>query len=224
MNNKACPKQFLELYGKPIIIRTVEVFDSHSDVDEIVIVCLESYIDKLRELLTRFNIKKVTAVVPGGKTGQQSIYNGLVAISERNDNCIVLIHDGVRPLINQETITKNIAVARQSGGAVTTAPLVESIVRTDNSNHISQIIDRNSCVVARAPQTFWLRDIMDAHSKAQQAGRDDFIDSISIMTEYGYTAELVSGPMENIKITTPQDFYLLKALIEAKENENGWIL
>ena len=112
MKNKDKPKQFLELNGKPIIIHTIEHFDEHPEIDAIVVVCLESWIDFLRNKLEKFNIKKVVNIVPGGMSGQESIRNGLFAIRdfvvEKEENPIVLIHDGVRPLINAKLISDNI--------------------------------------------------------------------------------------------------------------------
>ena len=113
MNTKSKPKQFLDLNGKPIIIYTIELFDNHPNVDGIVIVCIEDWIPYLKKMLSKFEISKVITIVPGGKTGQESIYNGLCAAekyaAEKNDSdTIVLIHDGVRPLITEDTITDNI--------------------------------------------------------------------------------------------------------------------
>ena len=107
------PKQFLELYGKPIIIYTLEHFENHKDIDEIVVVCLESHISELRKLIDRYGITKVSLIVPGGSTGHDSIYNGLVSMKGKaGDKDIVLIHDGVRPLITKELITTNIEAVK----------------------------------------------------------------------------------------------------------------
>ena len=102
MNSRVKPKQFLNVYGKPIIIHTLEVFDSHPDIDAIVVACLEEWIPYLNELIDKYNLKKVKKVVPGGKSGQESIYHGLLAAEEvaGQERSIVLIHDGVRPLID----------------------------------------------------------------------------------------------------------------------------
>ena len=102
MNTKTLPKQFLELHGKPIIIHTIEHFEDHPAVSDIVVVCVDGWLDYCRDLLARFNIKKVSQVVPGGETGQMSIFNGLSVLREKykNDDDYVLIHDGVRPLID----------------------------------------------------------------------------------------------------------------------------
>ena len=109
MGNNSIPKQFLNIHGKPIIVYTLEQFDNSADIDQIVVVCLKSFIDKLYKLIEKFNIKKIVKVVPGGKTGQESIFNGLKFIASEFDNeSIVLIHDGVRPFINSGIIKKSI--------------------------------------------------------------------------------------------------------------------
>ena len=110
MHSVERPKQFLEMNNKPIIIHTLEHFEKHPQIDAIVIACVEEYIPYLKELLYKHRIEKVKKIVSGGKTGQMSIYNGLCAAKEisSDDNSIVLIHDGVRPLINDDVITRNI--------------------------------------------------------------------------------------------------------------------
>ena len=130
MNVRSKPKQFLELHGKPIIIYTLEHFEYHDEVDKIVIVCLADWIAELKGLLRRYGITKVAEIVPGGETGHDSIYQGLAAMRKFcNDEDIVLIHDGVRPLITEELITENISAVREYGNAITGERARESVVR-----------------------------------------------------------------------------------------------
>ena len=120
MSLSSKPKQFLELYGKPIIIYTLEHFEYHKEIDDIVIVSVESHINELYSLLHRYGITKVSKIVPGGNTGHDSIYNGLIAMKENaKKDDIVLIHDGVRPLITEELISENINTVRKYGAAIT---------------------------------------------------------------------------------------------------------
>lgn len=127
MNSKSRPKQFLELHGKEIIIYTIEHFEKHPDIEGIVVVCIKEWIDYLKRILDKNGIKKVKWIVPGGETGQDSIYNGLKVL---HDNCknedIVLIHDGVRPLIDEQLITENIKSVKNHGSAITVAPVIET--------------------------------------------------------------------------------------------------
>lgn len=142
MNVRSKPKQFLELHGKPIIIYTLEHFEYHNEVDKIVVVCLADWIAELKGLLRRYGITKVVAIVPGGETGHDSIYYGLAAMQKfSGDDDIVLIHDGVRPLITEELITENINSVRKYGNAITGERARESVVRCINGK-----TDRKSVV------------------------------------------------------------------------------
>ena len=193
MNTRTRPKQFLTLHGKEIIIYTLEHFENHPEIDGISIVCIESWMEYLKKLLNKYQIKKVKWITAGGSTGQESIYNGLDAM--RNDiahDSVVLIHDGVRPLIDEQLISENI--------------------------HIIQSVDRKRCRVVRAPQSFIYSALLKAHDEARADGESDIIDSATLMSAKGYTLYPVLGKPENIKITTPSDFYTFRAIVEAEEN------
>lgn len=219
------PKQFLELHKKPIIIYTLEHFEEHEDIDAIVIACIEEWITYLNELIVKYNIKKVKKVVPGGKTGQLSIYNGLLAAREvsNGEKSVVLIHDGVRPLINKNVITENIRSVRERGSAITSAYVKETIMVTNDDDSINYVADRLHSRVAKAPQSFWLDDVLEAHYKALNEGIFDFIDTCTMMKHYEYPLFLIDGPYENIKITTPDDFYTMRALLDAEENAQIYV-
>ena len=158
MNTKSRPKQFLDLNGKPIIIYTIELFDNHPDIDGIVVVCLESWIPFLQKMLKKFEISKVVRVIPGGVSGQDSIFKGLCAAEEyakdqKDENVIVLIHDGVRPLITEDTITDNINKVKECGSCITTVPAIETVI-VDRHDGSLEIPKRSDCMMARAPQSF----------------------------------------------------------------------
>lgn len=216
----AMPKQFLELHGKPIIIYTLEQFDNHPAIDGIVISCLEPWILYLEKLIEKFSIKKVKAIVPGGETGQDSIFNGIHKAGELfPDNSIVLIHDAVRPIIDKDLITRNIEAVDIFGNAITVSQAIETVsIKGEEDGVVGEILNRNQCQLAKAPQCFILRDILAAHKAARNEGKHDFIDSASIMKYYGHVLHTVDGSPDNIKITTPTDFYTFRAIIEAQEN------
>lgn len=225
MNTKTRPKQFLELHGKPIILHTIDHFETHPLIDGIAVVCLEDWISQLKSGLAKFRMEKVRWIVPGGETCQASIRNGLRALSEDPcvpDDAIVLIHDGVRPLINENTISENISCALRYGNAITVVPATETIINVTEKEEVANILDRNRCMMARAPQTFRLSDIMAAHRKAEADGLTDMIDSAMLASHYGAALHIVEGPFENIKITTPPDYYVFRAFYEAKENSQIW--
>ncbi|WP_026504014.1 IspD/TarI family cytidylyltransferase [Butyrivibrio sp. NC3005] len=220
MNTKAVPKQFLMLYGKPLIIYTLEKFENHPEIDGIVISCLDAWIPQMKKYCEKYEITKVRSIVPGGSTGQESIYHGLKSISSMySDDAVVLIHDGVRPLVDPDTITSAIEKTNEKGNAVTVTPAIETIFLDNEADgEVGRIIDRKKCLMARAPQCFKLGEIMEAHQKAISENRNDFIDSASMMKEYGHKLFTIEGKAENIKITTPIDFYLFRAIIDAREN------
>lgn len=219
------PKQFLEMHKKPIIIYTLEHFENHSDIDAIAIACVEEWIPYMQELVDKFRITKVRKIVPGGETGQMSIYNGLSAAKEiaGDEKSVVLIHDGVRPLINEQVISDNIASVIDNGSAITSAIVKETIMVVKDDNSIDYVPDRAHSRVAKAPQSFWLDDILKVHHQAQEDGITDFIDSCTMMKYYGNTLFLIDGPYENIKITTPDDFYTMRALLDAQENAQIYV-
>ena len=219
MNQKALPKQFMKLHGKEIIIHTLEHFQNHEEIDGIVIACVEGWIPFLKKLLKIYDITKVFDVVPGGKTGQESIYHGVKRAFEiYGEEANVLIHDGVRPLINTETITKCIESINKYGTGITTAPVTETIIRVNSEQHIEDVIDRSDCLFARAPQGFRIKEILEAHEAAIAENKLDFIDSATLMQWKGHELSVIEGPVENIKITTPMDFFTFRAMVEAKEN------
>lgn len=223
MNSKSRPKQFLLLNGKPIIIYTIEVFENHRDIDAVIVVCLEGWIPYLKSCLEKHGISKVVSVIPGGKSGADSIFLGLCeaeryARKKDDANPIVLIHDGVRPLIYEQTISDNIETVKKHGNCITVVPAIETILVTNRQQGID-IPPRQDCRLARAPQSFYLKDVIAAYRKAREENLPDFIDSCSLMNHFGYRLATIDGPLENIKITTPTDYYLFRAMVEVLENQ-----
>jgi len=219
MNSKSKPKQFLELHGKPIIIYTIEHFETHDEIDNIVIVCLKDWIPELRMLINRYQINKVTQIVPGGQTGHDSIFLGLKALeSTACDDDIILIHDGVRPLITKELISDNVSAAKEFGNAITVEPARESVIHSIDGVTVDHEPDRNEIYVAKAPQTFRYKEIYDAYQKAEETGMKT-IDSSHLLSNLGLKMHMVMSTKNNMKITDPADFYMFRALYEAIENE-----
>lgn len=219
MNTKSTPKQFLELFGKPIIIYTLEVFQKNPEIDAICISCLASHLDYMKELCVKFSITKVKWIVPGGATGQESIFNGLHAVYSEypDEDTIVLVHDGVRPNIQVELVTENIKSVKEFRTAVSCAAATETPAEINDDGNIYTIYDRKKAVIAKAPQSFYLKDLYSAHLKAREEGTE-FIDSASMMKHYGAVLHIVPCQWDNIKITNPSDYYIFRAILEAKEN------
>ena len=216
MGNQDCPKQFMTVYGKPIIIYTLEKYQQNARIHGIVIACLESWIDHCKQIVSEYRMDKVAAVVPGGTTGQKSIYNGLKKAAELyGEDNIVLVHDGVRPLIDQDTIDRAILCAESHGNAITVSPAVETVTLKNQNGLIETILDRSLCTLAKAPQCFRLKDILAAHRKAYQEGLDNFIDSAMLMSHYGAKLFTIEGNDENLKLTKQVDIQIFKAILDS---------
>ncbi|WP_159549553.1 IspD/TarI family cytidylyltransferase [Streptococcus halichoeri] len=220
MNSKGRPKQFLEVHGKPIIVHTLEIFENNSEIDATIVVCIKEWLDFMNDLVDKFNLKKVKQVVPGGETGQLSIFNGLEAAEAmaKGEDDIVLIHDGVRPLINEDLLSANIQSVKETGSAITSVAAKETVVLINQKKEIEEVVDRTRSYIAKAPQSFYLKDILAVQRDAIAKGITNAIDSSTLMGMYNKKLTIVEGPYENIKITTPDDFYTFKALFDAKEN------
>lgn len=202
MHSKERPKQFLEVYNKPIIVHTIEYFQSCELIDAIVVVCVEDWIEYFKDLVYKYRLDKIKRIVPGGKTGQLSIYNGLCAakeIANNTDDDIVLIHDGVRPLINANLLYRNIQDVKKYRSSITSGIVKETIVEIDDIGNIKFVPDRAHSRVAKAPQCFLLSDILNAHEKALREGIDTFIDSCTMMNHYGYALHMTDNRMRILK-------------------------
>lgn len=214
------PKQFLEWNGKAIIIHTLSVFETHPEVDSIVLACKEDWIDYTRELIDKAGLKKVVSIVAGGSSALESQYNGLCEIKRLmpGEKVAVLIHDGVRPLVDHATISRNIDSVKSDGNAITVAKAIETVIEVGDDG-IENILDREFCRVAKAPQSFLLDDILAVHNSARQDGKYDYIDSASMMRAYGYKLHPVDGEPENIKITTPSDYYMFLGISKNRDGQ-----
>lgn len=219
MNSRGRPKQFLQFYGKELIVHVLENFQDHPEIDAIAVVCIADWIAYLERLVAKYGLDKVRAVVPGGASGQESIHRGLVAVKEfAPDDSVVLVHDGVRPFVNEKLISDCIRTVKEKGSAITVTPAIETIV-TQEDGKIASITDRSKCFHAKAPQCFYLGELLAAHERARAEGNADMIDSASLMKFYGHELYTVPGNFDNIKITTPADFYTFKALYEVREQQ-----
>lgn len=219
MNSRSKPKQFLELHGKPIIIYTLEHFEYHEEIDSITIVCIKEWIEELKGLIRRYGFRKVNCIIPGGETGHDSIYLGLKKMKEtmKKDD-IVLIHDGVRPLINEELITENIKAVKKYGNAITAEAVRESVIRSRDGELITEVPPRDQMYTAKAPQSFRFGDIIRLYERAREE-KIKTIDSSHLCSIYHEPMHIVVSTKNNLKITEPADYYIYRALYEAMENQ-----
>lgn len=218
------PKQFLTVENKPIIIYTLEAFQRHPSIDEIYVSCLEGWSAVLEAYAKQFNITKLKKIVVGGSTGQQSIYNGLKAINEDNNetkDIVVLIHDGNRPMLPNDVITDNLVKQKQFGSAVAVVPTTEVVFVSKNGVESNAALNRDELWRTQTPHSYKFDELWNVHKKALIDGVNNMAASCSLMQKYGYTTYFSKGSEKNIKITTVEDIEIFKALLNAKNDE--WI-
>ena len=223
LNSKenSIPKQFLEINNKPIIIHTLELFQNNKDIDKIYIAIHPDYNDLMHNLVKKFYITKTAGIIDGGATGQESIYKALkLAQSENPEDSIVLIHDGVRPNITPEVITKNIECTKKNGNAITSTSCHETILISEDGKSPKHVPFRKHTYSAQAPQTFIIKDIIEAHEQIRKSNPDytDIVDSCTLFNTLNKKTYMIEGNRGNIKITTIEDLYLLRALIRFRED------
>lgn len=222
MRRTGMPKQFLEVFGKPIIIYTLQKFEYCENIDAVVIVCHSSWKDYMESMLQRYGIKKVKTVVSGGKDRQESVLNGLKYIQANGalDEDVIVIHDGVRPLIQENILSENIRVAMKYGNAMTVRPVIESVVITDKDEvGFEDFKKRDDTYSLTAPQSFKLGVLTQAYKDIE--GKDTpipLLDSALVFTYLGNKIHIIKENNNNIKVTTPEDYYILKAMLELEEN------
>ncbi|AHM57190.1 2-C-methyl-D-erythritol 4-phosphate cytidylyltransferase IspD [Peptoclostridium acidaminophilum DSM 3953] len=212
------PKQFLNVQDKPVIIYTMEVFQRHPEIDGIEVVCLDGWHEILIAYAKQFNINKLSGVVSGGITGQESIRNGVYAISEKfSDDDLVLVHDAIRPMISAEIISDNIAKCRLHGSAIAVVPCAEAMLETEDKICSESSYDRERLVRTQTPQAFPLGKLLWAHEEAKKRGITNSVASCTLMIELGEKLYFSAGSEKNIKLTTPEDLEIFKALLNSKK-------
>ncbi len=221
MHAKDKPKQFLFVHGKPIIVHTIEIFNAHPEIDGIIVVCIEDWIPYMEELKYRYRLEKIAAIVPGGESGQLSIFNGLreAARIYGREGHTVLIHDGVRPMINADLITANLRSVEKTGSSVSSGPSNETVVLINDSGEVEEVVDRSRSRIAKAPQGFRLDEVLSIQERAISEGLTNMIDTCTLMHHYGKPLSIVECGTDNVKITTPEDFFMFRAVADAREND-----
>ena len=203
--NSGIPKQFLLLSGFPVLMRSIRVFYLFNPGILIILALPESYIAYWQDLCSKYNFKIQHTVVMGGDSRYQSVKNALEAVP---DNYIVAIHDGVRPLVSQKTITNVSEEAEKNGNAIPVIPVTESIRKVEKAGN--KPVSREQLRIVQTPQVFNAKAIKDAYAKSEPG---DFTDDATVFESAGGKLFLVEGNPENIKITQPSDLMLAEAII-----------
>ena len=212
------PKQFINVYDKPVIIYTLEAFQKHPNIDAIEVVCLDGWHDILRAYSKQFDITKLENIVSGGAVGQDSIRNGLYDIASRHTDPddIVLIHDAIRPMVSADIISDNIRVCRQYGNAITVIPCTAAMLKTADGLVSDTTIPRDNLKSTQTPQTFFLQEIVEVHKEAIKRGITNSIASCTLYIEMGKPVYMSIGSEKNLKLTTSEDIEIFMALLHAK--------
>jgi 2-C-methyl-D-erythritol 4-phosphate cytidylyltransferase len=202
------PKQFLELCGKPVLMHTIQLFFDFDPNSELILVLPQSQLKVWAGLCLKHSFLLPHQVVAGGETRFYSVKNGLKLIQ---DEGIVFIHDGVRPLVSHETLKRCLEMAQKSGNAIPVLPVTESLRKTDGDQNIS--VDRSLYFSVQTPQTFRSNVILESY---QQPCDKSFTDDASVVEKAGFSINMVEGNRENIKITTPPDLIIAEAFLRSK--------
>jgi 2-C-methyl-D-erythritol 4-phosphate cytidylyltransferase len=216
------PKQFMHIEGCPIIIRTMQCFQMHPDIDYIAVVCLKGWETVLQAYANQYNISKLKWIFPGGKSGMESIHNGVYGLKEQGcqDEDLVLIHDSVRPLLSQDIISGNIAICKAYGYAITGIQCREAILESEDGFTSTKSVPRDKLIRTQTPQTFRLGTIIEVHEEAKAKGITDSVASCTLVAETGgREMHIVPGSEKNIKVTTVEDLEILKALLHTTKDE-----
>lgn len=209
------PKQLIDVYGKPIVIHTLEKFDIHPEIDAIAVVCLKERREDLKLLIRKFEINKVKWIIDGGKTRQESALNALKALEVvLKPDDIVIIHDSARPLITSRIISDNIKGALEFGAVETAIPAADTIVKSIDGHVISEVPARRQLYLAQTPQSFKFSIIKEAHETAAKNNIDNATDDCQLILNTGRPVHIIAGDKLNFKITTQEDLLLLKSVIK----------
>lgn len=218
------PKQFMHVDDCPIIVHTLLAFERHPDIHGIAVVCLDGWQTVLRSYANQFSVTKLKWIFKGGESGMESIHNGIYGL--REEGCqgedLVLIHDAVRPLLSQDIISSNIAICQKYGYAITGIRCREAILESEDGFSTTKSIPRDKLIRTQTPQTFRLRNIIEAHEEAAGRGIENSVASCTLMAELGgREMHIVPGSEKNIKVTTVEDLEILKALMHTQKD--SWL-
>ena len=218
------PKQFINVYDKPVLLYTLEGFQKHPQVDAIEVVCIEGWHDVLWAYAKQFNITKLKWVISGGETGQESIRNGVFNLEGKvAADDIVIIHDGIRPLVDETVLTDVILKAKQYGNAVTSLPYNEQIFVVDDDISTVQYIPRETLRRVSTPQAYKFEKLLWGYKKAFAEGIGIYGSSYTntMMVELGERLYFAAGSDKNIKLTTKDDLEMFKAYLKA--DKDNWL-
>lgn len=224
MKKHNIPKQFIELNGKPIIIRTIEKILSVHDFDYLYIAIHPNYEEYLKEILIKYNLNtnEKIVIVYGGKERIDSVQNVIDAISKnsKDPNDIIVMHDAVRPFVSKKILQESIKTASLHGACVAVVPAVDTMYILNENKNIAGFPNRQTLFNGQAPDTFKIGLIQDALNSLTPEERKTITGTVQICASKGYEIKTIAGDYKNIKITTENDLLLAEKLIKEEENES----
>lgn len=209
------PKQFIDIYGKPLIVHTIEAFDINPKIDYIEVICKEDWQEDLMIWIRKYGLTKVKWIVDGGETRQESVYNGIKHLkSFCSEDDILVIHDAARPLISQRIIDENIASTEDFHAVDTVIESADTIIKSIDGEVIEAVPLRKELYLGQTPQSFKYGLIKEAHEEAIKQGVLSATDDCQLVLKLNKDVHLVKGDKLNFKVTTFEDLLLLKSIIK----------
>ena len=209
------PKQFLSIEDKPVIIYTLEKFQHHPAIDKIIVACKEGWEQILESYCKQYKIEKLDCIIKGGKNGQDSIRHLIETAYERyNEEDIVLVHDGIRPMVSADIISNAIYVCQKKRCAVSAIPCREAMLYTEDRESSKEQINRDLLVRTQTPQAFHIKDLYNMHMEAKKKGITNSVAPCTLAVELGKKIYFSLGSEKNLKITVPDDLDIFKALLK----------
>ncbi|MCI8376725.1 MAG: 2-C-methyl-D-erythritol 4-phosphate cytidylyltransferase [Lachnospiraceae bacterium] len=216
------PKQFLNVYDKPVIIYTLEAFQRHPCIDGIVVVCVEGWNEILEAYCRQSGITKLESIVPGGANGQESIRKGIYDIASRHQKeDLILIHDAIRPLVSEEIISDCIRVAGRYGNAISVVNCTSAMLCTEDGETSTCQIARDNLKITQTPQCASVGTLTSLHEEALRQGITNSVATCTLLIELGYELHFSLGSEKNIKLTSVEDLEIFEALLNSQKAE--WI-
>ena len=213
------PKQFIEVYGKPVITYTLETVEKHPEIDVIAVVSVESWKDEVLSYREKYDISKLKHVIIGGKTAQESIRNGLFALEKiYNQNDFVMITDSVRPLVSDAIISDSLLKAREYGISMAAIPCPDAMFVTEDGKTTTEEYPRDKLRRTQRPHSFRLGKACEVHRKAMDVGIENATCTTAIAVKLGERIALSLGSENNLKLTTMEDINIFKALLKQEDN------
>ncbi len=215
------PKQFVNIYNRPVIVYTLEAFQKHKEIDAIAVVCLDGWQEMVRSYAKQFEISKLQWIMTGGHDGQSSARIGVNALKEEcQEGDILVLHDAIRPNVSEEIITDSIRVCRHHGSGVAAVRTMDNIMRTEDGIKGNVSISRYSIVRIQTPQSYRMDKLLELHSKAVEAGIKGGMDTSAVASELGEPVFFSRGSDLNMKINTVEDVEMFKALYRMQREED----